>query len=125
MASTFKDLRVWQLAMELVIETYQATKGFPKEEQYGLISQMRRAAVSIASNIAEGKGLRTDADFARFLYHARGSLMELQTQIMIARELQYLTERNAVVLLQKCEAVGRSLAGLINSLETHISAASA
>jgi four helix bundle protein len=70
--STFKDLRIWQEAMSLTIEIYQVTASFPKHEIYGLSSQMRRAAVSVPSNIAEGKGHRSDCEFVRFLLHARG-----------------------------------------------------
>jgi four helix bundle protein len=84
MSSSFKDLRVWQEAMKLVYEVYRVTVGFPKHEVYGLTQQMRRAAVSVPSNIAEGKGHRSDREFTRFLFHARGSLLELQTQILIA-----------------------------------------
>ena len=78
-ASSFRDLRVWQQAMDLALETYRATGAFPKYELYGLAQQMRRAAVSVASNIAEGKGHRSDKEFQRFLFHARGSLLELET----------------------------------------------
>jgi four helix bundle protein len=90
MAPSYRDLRVWQLAMELVISVYTQTRGFPKEETYGLTSQMRRSAVSIPSNIAEGRGRSTDADRAVFSCHARGSLLELETQILIAQHLEYV-----------------------------------
>ena len=117
MSSSFRDLRVWRQAMELVFAVYQETRSFPREEIYGLTAQMRRAAVSVPSNIAEGKGMNSDPEFKRFLYHARGSLMELQTQILIAQELQYLSKEKAESLLERCTATGRSLAGLINSLK--------
>jgi four helix bundle protein len=116
MSSSFRDLRVWKDAMDLVTAVYRETKTFPKDELYGLVNQMRRAAVSIPSNIAEGKGMRTDAEFARYLFHARGSLMELQTQILIAQELDYWKPSAAEGLLQRCENVGRALAGLINAM---------
>ncbi|MBI2679066.1 MAG: four helix bundle protein [Candidatus Koribacter versatilis] len=116
MSSSFRDLRVWQESMKRVFAVYRDTKGFPKDELYGLVRQMRRAAVSIPSNIAEGKGMRTDPEFARFLFHARGSLMELQTHVLIAKELRYLQEPAADALMAQCEAVGRALAGLINSM---------
>jgi four helix bundle protein len=90
MPSSFKDLRVWQEAMKLSVAEYHQTARFPKHELYGLTQQMRRAAVSVASNIAEGKGRGTDRDFGHFLFHARGSLLELQTQILIAEQLGYL-----------------------------------
>lgn len=117
MATSFRDLRVWNQAMEVVLAVYQETRSFPKDEMYGLTAQARRAAVSIPSNIAEGKGMHSDADFKRFLYHARGSLMELQTQVLIAQQLQYLSKEKAESLLEHCTATGRSLAGLINSLK--------
>jgi four helix bundle protein len=123
MSSTFLDLRVWQEGMHLVEAVYRETKALPKDELYGLTNQMRRAAVSIPSNIAEGKGMRTDAEFARFLFHARGSLMELQTQIMIARQLKYWKEQVAADLLKQAETVGRSLAGLINAVTGNAHAA--
>ncbi len=81
-----------------------------------MTQQIRRAAVSVPSNIAEGKGQRSDKEFAQFLFHARGSLLELQTQLMIAEELQYLSEAEAQRLLAVAEGVGRALSGLINSL---------
>lgn len=92
MSSSFRDLRVWQEAVNLAVETYQGTAVFPKQEVYGLSQQMRRAAVSIPSNIAEGKGRCSDRDFRRFLFQARGSLMELETQISLGVKLQYFSE---------------------------------
>lgn len=77
--SSFQDLRIWQEAMDLTVELYPATSDFPKQKTYGLISHMRRAAVSVPSNIAEGEGHRSDPESVRFLFHARGSLLELQT----------------------------------------------
>jgi four helix bundle protein len=115
-SSSFKDLRVWQEAMKLTIETYHQTAQFPKHELYGLAQQMRRAAVSIPSNIAEGKGHRSDREFSHFLLHARGSLLELETQMLIANELQYLPGAQLSELQSLATTVGRALAGLINSL---------
>jgi len=112
--STFHDLRVWQEAMNLTEEIYLATAQFPKHELYGLSSQMRRAAVSVPSNIAEGKGHRSDPEFVRFLFHARGSLLELETQILIARRLQYLPEDKAGELCCHAASIGRGLNALIN-----------
>jgi four helix bundle protein len=112
--SSFQDLRIWQEAMDLTLEIYRATSGFPKHEIYGLTSQMRRAAVSVPSNIAEGKGHRSDPEFVRFLFHARGSLLELQTQLSIARRLQYLSEEKANALCRTGEGIGRGLNALIN-----------
>lgn len=116
-SSSFRDLRVWQEAMKLTAEVYRNTVDFPRHELYGLSSQMRRAAVSVPSNIAEGKGHHSDKEFSHFLYHARGSLLELQTQLLIAEELQYLSRENGQRLSAMCECVGRALSGLIKSLQ--------
>jgi len=112
----FSDLRVWQQAMKLTVDIYRTTAAFPKHELYGLSQQMRRAAVSIPSNIAEGKGYRSDRDLSRFLFHARGSLLELQTQVMIAGQLTYLTEDETCRLLGLSAEIGRDLNALINSV---------
>lgn len=116
MPSSFRDLRVWQEAIELTTDIYRETARFPKHETYGLAQQIRRAAVSIASNIAEGKGHRSDKEFLHFLFHARGSLLEVQTQLVIAAKLGYLPESEPD-LMNKAEGVGRALSGLISSLE--------
>jgi four helix bundle protein len=108
-SSAFQDLRIWQEAMGLTEEIYRATVDFPKHELYGLTSQLRRAAVSVPSNIAEGKGHRSDPEFVRFLFHARGSLLELQTQLLIARRLQYLSEEKTVGLCRRSDSIGRGL----------------
>jgi four helix bundle protein len=102
--------------MQLVTDIYRITKAFPKEEIYGLTSQIRRAAVSIPSNIAEGQGRRTPSEFHQFLGHARGSIMEVETQILIARNLDYCTEAKATLLLDQAAELGRLLNGLMNSL---------
>jgi four helix bundle protein len=115
-SSSFRDLRVWQEAMKLASEIYRITAAFPKHEVYGLSQQARRAAVSVASNIAEGKGHHSDKEFSHFLFHARGSLWELQTQLMIAEDLQYFSSSEGRRLLALAEAIGRALTGLINSL---------
>jgi four helix bundle protein len=112
--------------MELAEEVYRITESFPKHELYGLTSQLRRAAVSVASNIAEGKGRQTDRDFVNFLYHARGSLLEVETQVLLARRLRYLGEENEEAALQKTKGVGQQLSGLIHALSgSHADAASA
>lgn len=116
MQNTFRDLRVWRQAMDLAVAVYRITDTFPKHELYGLSQQMRRAAVSVASNIAEGKGRRHDKEFRQFLFHARGSLLELETQLTIAMRLEYLTEKQAGEVQQQATQVGRSLTGLVNSL---------
>jgi len=102
--------------MKLATDIYRATGNFPRHELYGLSQQMRRAAVSIPSNIAEGKGQHTNRLFAQFLFHARVSLLELETQIEIAQALKYLKSEDAQLLRGQSTAVGRSLTGLINSI---------
>ena len=116
-SSSFRDLRVWQEALKLTGEIYKCTTNFPKHEIYGLSQQIRRAAVSVPSNIAEGKGHYSDKEFTHFLFHARGSLFELHTQLMIAEELQYISRPEGQRLLGLAEGVGRALSGLINSLQ--------
>jgi four helix bundle protein len=116
MSASFKDLRVWQESMKFAIEVYRATTQFPRHELYGLSQQLRRAAVSVPSNIAEGKGHLSDREFGHFLLHARGSLWEVQTQVMIAQELQYLQNEEAQRLLASADAIGGSLNCLINSI---------
>ncbi|MBK8425542.1 MAG: four helix bundle protein [Lewinellaceae bacterium] len=101
----FKELDVWREAKHLAITTYKFTETLPKHELFGLTNQMRRAAVSMPSNIAEGNGRRTNKDKAQFLYTARGSLFELETQIVIAHELDYISD-NALdslnIQIQRC-----------------------
>lgn len=116
MTSSFKDLRVWQDAVKLAVLVYSVTEKFPKHELYGLTGQIRRAAVSVASNIAEGKGHRSSREFCNFLFHARGSLLELQTQAIIAKELKYLSPAEVEPLLEQAEAVARTLNALINAV---------
>jgi four helix bundle protein len=116
--STFQDLRIWQEAMDLTEEIYHVTVDFPKNELYGLTSQIRRAAVSVPSNIAEGKGHHSDPEFVRFLLHARGSLLELQTQLLIARRLQYLSEEKTVDLGRRSDSIGKGLNALINKFRS-------
>jgi four helix bundle protein len=117
MSSSFRDLRVWQEAVDLTADIYSETTRFPKHEIYGLTEQIRRAVVSVASNIA-GKSRRSDRDF-QFLFQARGSLLEVQTQLIIAEKLEYLSE-NGRRLSSKAEDVGRALSGLIASLERKV-----
>jgi four helix bundle protein len=102
--------------MDLVEEVYKASRRFPREEIYGLTSQLRRAAVSIPSNVAEGQGRRTTQDFLRYLSIAYGSLLELETQILIATRLSYLAPGNCSSILKMAGEVGRLLNGLMSSL---------
>ncbi len=112
----YQELIAWQNAMDLVEEVYKATRTFPREEQYGLISQLRTSAVSIPSNIAEGQGRQTTPDFLRHLSISYGSLLELETQLLIARRLKYLAPEMCVGLLERSGEVGRLLNGLMASL---------
>jgi four helix bundle protein len=116
MVRTFRDLVVWQKAMDLVIEIYRTTQTFPKEEIFGLISQLRRAAVSVPSNIAEGQGRLTEKEFRLFLGNARGSLAEVETQIIIANNLGYLDDPEFQKLSAMFAEVGRILNGLISTV---------
>lgn len=116
MAKSYRELIAWQKSMDLVTVTYQATNSFPKHELFGLTSQMRRAAVSIPSNIAEGHGRSKHVDRCHFLYMARGSSLELQTQAEIANRLGYLAQTEAGRLEAKAAEVGRILNGLLKAL---------
>jgi four helix bundle protein len=109
--SSFRDVRVWQQAIELAWSIYRRGETFPKHDVYGLWQQMRRAAVAVASNIAEGKGHRSDKEFRHFLFPARGSLMELETQILLAGKLQYLSAEQSTLLQSAATQVGVSLSG--------------
>jgi len=108
---------VWQKAMDLVTSVYRVTEGFPKREVYSLTDQIRRAAVSIPSNIAEGQAHYSKAEFFHFLRHASGSLAELETQILLAERLEYTDRPQAEALLKQIVEVGKLLNGLINSLK--------
>ena len=116
MSARYRDLLVWQKAVDLVALVYEQTKLFPREEMFGLTSQMRRAAVSVPSNIAEGQGRSSRGEFQQFLGHARGSLLELETQIEIAARLTFLRREQADDLLERSEEVNRMLNGLITSI---------
>jgi len=111
----YRDLIVWQRAMDLVEAVYRATRGFPKEEMYGLVGQMRRCAVSISSNIAEGQGRGSDGELVRFLRIAAGSLCELETQVVISQRLELLDAATSTAMLHSSGEVGRLLNGLIRS----------
>ena len=107
-----RDLLAWQKAMALVTEIYSATSCFPQQEMYGLMSQLRRAAVSVPSNLAEGHGRNSRKEFHQFIGHARGSLAEVETQIEIASNLGYLRRDRASELLVRVNELGRILTGL-------------
>ena len=115
---SYRELIAWKKAVDLVTELYRATQTFPKHEIYGLTGQIRRAAVSIPSNIAEGQGRLTRGEFRQFLGHARGSVFELDSQIMIAKNLDYLSPEQADQLFSMVHEVGRIVNGLLRSLES-------
>jgi four helix bundle protein len=122
MSGTYTDLQVWQAAMDLVEDIYRITKTFLKEETYGLTVQLRRAAVSVPSNIAEGKGRSSEKELAQFLCHSRGSLFEIETQINLARRLGYIDVTKADAILQKAARVGQLLNGLLRSIRPNVAA---
>jgi four helix bundle protein len=113
---SYQELVGWQKSMTLVADIYRCTQHFPKDEIYGLTSQIRRAAVSIPSNIAEGQGRLTSGEFKQFLGHARGSVFEVETQLLIAKDLSYLSDEAAQALLERVQEVGRIISGLLSSL---------
>jgi len=118
MAQHYRQLIAWQKAMALVSEAYRLMKTFPRDEIFGLVSQVRRSAVSVPSNIAEGQGRRTKGEFIQFLGHAYGSLLEMETQVTIADNLGYLPGGDADAFLFQSAEVGRIINGLISSLTT-------
>ncbi len=112
-----KKLKVWQKVIELGMEIYKITEKYPQEEKFGLTAQMRRAAISIGSNIAEGAGRQSKKEFLLFLYFARGSISELDTQIEISTQLGYLKKETKRQLENSLEEVSKMLSGLINNLK--------
>lgn len=113
----FKELLVWQKSINFVTEVYKETESFPKTEVYGLISQIRRAAVSIPSNISEGNSRRSVPDYLQFLRISRGSCTEVETQLIISKNLGFLNEKNYLKLNQDIIEISKMLNGLINSLK--------
>jgi four helix bundle protein len=116
MLKSYRDLLVWQKAMELTVETYRFSSSFPRSETYGLTSQLRRAGVSVPSNIAEGYGRRSRKEYVQFLCISQGSLKELETQVILAQRLNYGSKTAVNGLLELSEEVGRMLGALIRSL---------
>ena len=114
---SYRDLRVWQEGMNLATACYQVTKVFPKEEIYGMTSQIRRSAASIPANIAEGYGREYRAEYIHFLRIAQGSLKELETHLFLSQRVEVVTSQALESLLQQCETVGKMLRSLIRSLE--------
>jgi four helix bundle protein len=117
MGECYRDLIAWQKAMHLVTDIYDATREFPSDERYGLTNQLRRAAVSVPSNIAEGQARFSSKEFHHFLSLARGSLVEIETQLMIAENLGYLPSKQTRPLLEGAAELGRVLNGLIASIK--------
>jgi four helix bundle protein len=113
---SYRDLEVWRRGIDLVERVYKLTQSFPPEEKYGLTSQLRRAAVAISSNIAEGWGRDSTKDYVHFVRIARSSLLEIETQLIIAHRLGYLNEDALKALLQETEAESKMLLSLIRSL---------
>jgi four helix bundle protein len=113
----YQDLVVWQRSVDLALAIYQASESFPKREIYGLSAQLRRAAISIPSNIAEGHGREHLGDYLHHLSIANGSLMELETQVIIAARRDFLSAETQSQILERSGEVGRMLAGLIRSLK--------
>lgn len=115
--SSYKDLLVWQKSIQLVTEVYRLSKTLPKEEIYGLVSQMQRAAVSIPSNIAEGHDRNSDKEFSQFLCVARGSLAELETQLIIAKNLDYINQEQMTNISNNCYEIGKMINGLLKRIK--------
>ena len=113
----FKDLREWTKAHSLTLGIYKATRGFPREELFGLTSQMRRSASSIGANIAEGSGRRSDGEFTRFLHIARGSAAELEYHLLLARDLELLSDIAHGLLAKQTDEVQRMLTSLIQQVQ--------
>ena len=117
MLTSYRDLLVWQKAVELALHVYRLSEGFPKHEIYGLRAQLRRAGVSVPSNIAEGYGRASRKEYLQFLSIAQGSLKELETQTIIGQRLGYITLSQAERALSDADVIGRMLGGLIRSLK--------
>ena len=115
--SSYKDLLVWQKSIQLVTEVYRLSKTLPKEEIYGLVSQMQRAAVSIPSNIAEEHDRNSDKEFSQFLCVARGSLAELETQLIIAKNLDYINQEQMTNISNNCYEIGKMINGLLKRIK--------
>jgi four helix bundle protein len=118
--SSFRELRVWQLGMDVTEKVYQLTANFPKSEVYGLSSQMRRSAVSIPSNIAEGQGRDSTKEFLHFLAIAFGSICELETQLLIANRFNYISDDDLQSILITLTATSKTTRGLQKSLKSKL-----
>ena len=119
MLKNYKELKVWQKSYQLCLEIYRVTTEFPKEERFGLTSQIRRAGVFVVSNIAEGYGRKTTAEYIRSLYIAYGSICELETQMLLSGDLSYIENAKLKGVKEKVQEVERMLKALIKSLESN------
>ena len=117
MAKSYRDLKVWRDAMTLAVGCYELTRGFPRDETYGMVSQIRRAAASVAANIAEGHGRETTGHFIQFLRNAQGSLKELETHLILSERVRLADPTPIAATLERCDALGRMLRALIRSLQ--------
>jgi four helix bundle protein len=118
MGDSFRDLAVWQRAIELTLAIYKLTATFPDSERFGLTNQLRRASVSVASNIAEGYGRSTKGEYIQFLGHARGSVSEVETQLVIAKALGFGSKETLHKAEELCSEVGRMLRAMMKSLQS-------
>jgi four helix bundle protein len=114
---SYRDLRVWNEAMELAADCYRVTRTFPREDMFGMISQIRRAGASVPANIAEGYGRESTGNYVQFLRNAQGSLKELETHVLLAVKVSVTSRDNAVPLLDRAEIVGKMLRSLIRSVK--------
>ena len=120
MIRCYRDLEVWQKSMDLVVECYKVSEKFPKAEMYCLVSQLRRSVVSIPANIAEGHGRTHTKEYLHHLSMAYGSLMEVETHLLIASRLDYLDSRLLITILERSDRIGRMLNGLIKAVSRHL-----
>jgi len=117
LVSSYRNLHVWQQAMDLAEMCYRASRRFPKEELYGAVTQIRRSAASVPTNIAEGNGREGRGEYIQFLRIAQGSLKELETHILLSQRVELITQQDAKPMLEKAEVVGKMLRALIRSLQ--------
>ena len=114
---SYRDLEVWQQAMDLAVECYKVTQRFPRTEMFGIVSQIRRSASSVPANIAEGHGREGRAQFLQFLRVAQGSLKELETHLLLSARVGFLQDKESDPILRRCADVGKMLRGLIRALD--------
>ena len=122
--NSFKDLKAWQLGMDVAEGVYRLTENFPKADIYGLTSQMRRSAVSIPSNLAEGQGRDSTKEFLHFMAISIGSICELETQLLIAHRLKYSPPNDIEIIIAKLAETGRTIRGLQKAIKSKLAASS-